>query len=213
MIGRSETHLPAEGFLSQDVAASVERIKLQFGPWFHVATRFSNLGMRLLTALKPNTTSNQQLLAAAAYGRTLTSFQSAYILAERGLSADARTVVRSAAETAIFMAALSKDETVGDLLLKRHFYHHRKLRNAWLNDPQAVAEMTSEQVDAVKAVIADIDKNHPELKRDPFVLGTIAGDGALIAQVLRSDRPLLERMIDQMTEVPALLQQKCYPSG
>jgi hypothetical protein len=63
MIRRPETHLPAEGFLSQDVAASVERIKLQFAPWFRVATRFSNLGMRLLPALKPNTIGNQQLLA------------------------------------------------------------------------------------------------------------------------------------------------------
>jgi hypothetical protein len=79
------------------------------------------------------------------------------------------------------MAALSKDESVGDLLVKRHFYHHRKLRTAWLSDPRAVAEMTAEQVDAVKSAIADIDKNHPESKRDPFVLGKIEGDGQLIA--------------------------------
>jgi hypothetical protein len=124
MIRGPKNHLPAEGFLSQDVAALVEQIKLQFAPWFRVAMRFSSLGMRLLPALKPNTNNNQQLLAATAYGRTLTSFQRAYILAERGLSADARTVVRSAAETAIFMAALSKGKSVGDLLVKRHFYHH-----------------------------------------------------------------------------------------
>jgi hypothetical protein len=78
------------------------------------------------------------------------------------------------------MAAVAKDESVGDILIKRHFYHHRKLRAAWLNDPHALAEMTPEQVAAVTASIVDIDKNYPHLKRDPLVLGNLAGDSSLI---------------------------------
>ena len=109
------------------------------------------------------------------------SFQSAYLLAERGLLADARTVVRSAAETAIFIAALSQDPSVADILIARHFYHHRKLRAAWLADPQALAQMTQEQIEAVKRSIAEIDKEHPNLKRDPFVLANLATKGPFIA--------------------------------
>jgi Family of unknown function (DUF5677) len=172
--------MPTDGFLSSEVSISIERIKRQFAPWFRVAARFNSLGMRLLPCLKPETTNNQQLLVAAAFGRTLTSFQSALLLTERGLLADARTVIRSAAETAIFMAALAKDTSVGDILIKRHFYHHRKLRAAWLDDPQATAEMTPELIAAVAESIADIDKNYPNLRRDPLILGNLAGDGALI---------------------------------
>ena len=45
------------------------------------------------------------MVSAALYARTLTSFQAAYVLTERGMLADARTVVDAVAETAIVCAS------------------------------------------------------------------------------------------------------------
>jgi hypothetical protein len=169
----------SEGFLAPSLAASIAYIRKDFAPWFDTATRFNALGMRLMPNAKAGTTDNQQLVAAALYGRVLTSFQAANILAERGMLGDARTVVRAAAETAIFLAAVAKDEAVCDLLIDRHFWHHRKLRNAWLNDPEAVAQMTSEQVEAIKATIANADTEYPRAK-------TLSGDPVSIAALAQS---------------------------
>jgi Family of unknown function (DUF5677) len=180
-MNKETSHNLISGFLSPDLAISIVRIRQQFAPWFQVGSSFSALGMKVLSVLNPDKANNQKLVAAATFGRALTSYQSAYILAERGLLADARTVVRAAAETAIFLSALSQDASVADILIERHFFHHCKLRAAWLDDPQAIAEMTPEQVAAINASIAEIDKEHPNLKRDPLVLSTLAGKGPFIA--------------------------------
>ena len=172
-----------EGFLSSTIATSTVNIRMDFAPWFDVAKSFNDLGMRILPAVNADQTSDQQLVAAALYGRTLTSFQAAYILTERGMLADARTIVRAAAETVIVLCAVVKDPAVCDSLIDRHFWHHRKLRNAWLNDPQAVAEMTPQEVDAVKATIADADTSRPqakELKNDPVSIAALAERAGVI---------------------------------
>jgi hypothetical protein len=49
-----------------------------------VADGFNALAMRVLPNVKAATDNNQQVVAAALYGRTLTSFQSTVILSERG---------------------------------------------------------------------------------------------------------------------------------
>lgn len=173
-----------EGFLSSGLSSSIANIRKDFGSWFNAATAFNTLGMCVLPNVKANRSSNQQLIAAALYSRVLTSFQAAILLAERGLLADARTVVRGAAETAIVLAAVVKEEAVCDLLIDRHFWHHRKLRQAWLDDQQAVAQMATQEVDAVKAVIADADAKHPKaktLKRDPVEIATLAQKTGLMA--------------------------------
>lgn len=172
-----------EGFLSPTIATSTVNIRTDFAPWFDVASAFNNLGMRVLPAVNADQTSNQQLVAATLYGRTLTSFQAAYILTECGMLADARTVVRAAAETVIVLCAVVKNLAVCDSLIDRHFWHHRKLRNAWLNDPQAVAEMTPQEVDAVKATIVDADTRRPqakELKNDPVSIAVLAEKAGVI---------------------------------
>jgi hypothetical protein len=158
-------------------------IRRDFAPWFRVAASFNELGMHVLPAVKV-TEINQHLVAATLYGRTLKSFQATYVLAERGMLADARTVVRAGAETAIVLYAVVKDASVCDLLIERYFWHHRKLRKAWLDDPQAVAEMTAGEIDTIKAIIADIDKNHPKAsqgKGDPVSIASLAKQAGVMA--------------------------------
>lgn len=158
-------------------SSGIAAIRKNYSPWFDVADSFNNLGMRILPAVEPAQNSNQQLLAATLYGRALTSFQATYVLAERGMLADARTIVRAAAETTIVLSALVKDASVCDLLLDRHYWHHRKLRNAYLSDPQAAAELTIQEIDAIRAVIIEIDKDRPsvkDLKKDPIVIAALA---------------------------------------
>ncbi len=182
----------SQGFLSADLSVSIANIRRDFEPWFAVAEGFNALAMRVLPDVKAATNNNQQVVAAALYGRALTSFQASLILAERGLIADARTVVRAAAETAIVLSAVAKDAAVCDLLIDRHVWHHVKIRKAWLRDPQATAHMTPEEAAAVKETISDVEAQFPQSKtltRDPVAVAALAdkaGVAALYNTVYRS---------------------------
>jgi Family of unknown function (DUF5677) len=174
----------SEGFLASSVSTSVANIHRDFVSWFGVAESFNGLAMRVLPTVKADQESSQQLIAAALYGRTLMSFQAAYILTERGMLADARTVVRAATETAIVLSAVVRDAPVCDRLVDRHFWQHVKLRNAWLNDPEAVAGMTCQEVDAVKSTIAEAENDYPkvkELNHDPVAIAALADKAGVTA--------------------------------
>jgi hypothetical protein len=150
---------------------------MDFMPWFNAATAFNELAMSVLSNLNIDLESRQQITTAALYDRVLTSYQATILLAERGMLSDSRTIVRGAVENAIVLAAIIKDAAVCDLLVDRHFWHHRKLRQAWLSDKDAVAQMTTQDEIDIKANIADIDARHPkvrELKSDPVVIATLS---------------------------------------
>ena len=167
---------PAEGFLASEISRSVSKIHDKFPQWFEVANSINELAMRILPLLQPVKTNDQQLLVAALYGRALTSFQSAYILAERGLTADARTVVRAAVETTVVLNAVVHDPSVSDLLVLRHQWHNRKLLKSWVDDPQAIVAMSAVQLAEFKAAIAQIDSTHPRVKDrgDPLIISNLA---------------------------------------
>jgi Family of unknown function (DUF5677) len=174
----------SQGFLSANMAVSTAKIRRDFAAWFAVAEGFNALAMRVLPNAKAATDNNQQVVAAALYGRVLTSFQAAVILSERGLIADARTVVRAAAETAIVLSAVAKDAAVCDLLIDRHVWHHVKIRKAWLRDPQATAQITPAEAAAVKETIADAEAQFPQsktLKADPVQIAALAEKAGVMA--------------------------------
>lgn len=177
--------------MSPDISYSIATIRKDFAPWFDAAMSFNELGMRVLPKVNADQASSPQLIMAPLlYGRTLTSFQSAYILTERGMISDARTVVRAAAETAIILAAVAKDASVCDRLLDRHYWHHCKLRAAWLNDPEASAHTTPQEMDAIKVAIKRANIEHPRTsKGDPIKLidlAQMAGVTALYNTVYRT---------------------------
>jgi hypothetical protein len=179
------------GFLSPGLAGDVERIRRDFAPWFALADEFNRLGMRVLPSLQPASDSNDGLVAALLFARTLTSFQGIVLLAERGMSGDARTLLRAASESVIVLNAVGADATVCYRLIDSHFRDHKKMRNAWLEDADARKIMTPAQVDAIRASIQDAERDHPLPKgpSNPMALEPLAKlgrTGALYNAVYRS---------------------------
>ena len=90
-----------EGFLSKNLGATIAKIRRDFASWFDLLEACNRLAMDVLPHVKPATTDKQQLLEAAFYGKAVQSIQAVVILAERGMSGDARVLLRSGVETAI----------------------------------------------------------------------------------------------------------------
>jgi hypothetical protein len=173
-----------EGSLAPTIVNTIAKIRADYAPWFEIAASFNKLAMRVLPTLRAGTANAQQLFAATLYGRTITSFQSAVILAERGLMADARTVVRAATETGIILAALASNAAVIDILELRHYYHRRKLYTVWLNDRASRASMSADDITALEQDIADIDMEYPtvkDMRTDPINIASLADQAGLIS--------------------------------
>ena len=163
-------------FLSEDATNFATRAHEHFPDSFSLAKKFSDFAMGALRRAEPKKDDNHQFIAAVLFGRAITSFQAAYILTERGLLADARTIVRGLAETSIVLNAHVLDREIADILTARHHWHSRKLLSSWLRDPQAVANMTSERKTAFETQIANIDSIAPGAKAggDPLKVATLA---------------------------------------
>ncbi|KXW57130.1 hypothetical protein FEMY_23510 [Ferrovum myxofaciens] len=154
-------------------------IRKNFAPWFEVSDSFNNLGMRLLGAVDPSSSkdNNQQMHVVALYLRTLTSFQAVCVLTERGMLADARVVVRAAIETAIVLFALVKDASVCDQLLEKDYWQRLKLGSVALNDPEYLAQTPSKEIEIIEAAIQEIKNKRPNLKSsdpDPVNVADLA---------------------------------------
>lgn len=81
---------------------------------------------------------NQTFLTAALFGRGLSSLQSAIILAERGITGDARTAARSLLETVFYLGALRKDTAFAEELIADDFSRRQKLARALLRLPDGL---------------------------------------------------------------------------
>jgi hypothetical protein len=85
------------------------------------------------------------------------TFQSALLLAERGLVTDARTLVRSGVESAIALHALANDARFVDQMIEAHHLHRRRAARIVLDTPAYLAMYSSHEVAAMHATIAEAD--------------------------------------------------------
>ena len=93
--------------------------------WFDYALDLNRLGFGMLRGVETSRSDNRLIALNALFVRVHHSFQSALILAERGLITDARAVLRSGVESAIAINALAKDASFVDQMIEAH---HRSQR-------------------------------------------------------------------------------------
>jgi hypothetical protein len=125
--------------------------------WFDYALDLNRIGFDLL---RNATTARSENVAFAIHGlfvRVHQSFQSALLLAERGLVGDARTVLRSGVEGTIAIYALHSDAAFVDRLIEAHHYNQRKAARVLLDDQAYLAAYKAEDVAAMKAVVTSVD--------------------------------------------------------
>jgi hypothetical protein len=125
----------------------VATTRAQFKDWFDLVDTFNREAMKILFAIEPSPSSNRELATSLLYRRALQSFQGAVLLAERGMIADARSLVRSCSETAIAIGCLAIDEKFVDDLIEDHDRHRLTSANVHLNDPESREASTSQEIE------------------------------------------------------------------
>lgn len=117
------------GFLADDLAGWTAAAHQKYEAAFGLSHRMANMSMRMLWDMPLKDLSEAQLWASAAYGRAISSFQSAILLAQRGDLADARTLARVCAECVIVASGLLKVEGTLDKLKEDEAKHKLALCN------------------------------------------------------------------------------------
>jgi len=148
-----------EGFFSPELDQFREamRTTAPTKPWFDYALDLNRMGFELLRHARTDRAENALFTMHGIFVRTHQSFQSALLLAERGLVGDARTVLRSGIEGAIAIVALADDPAFVQRLIEAHHVNQRKLARLLLGNPQYLARYDAVQIAAMQRAVADVD--------------------------------------------------------
>src|SRR4051794_5157179 len=122
-------------FLSPDIPGWIARHRSENHEWFDLAQSLNGVACRLLFTLIVPADDNQMFCAALLYMRALTSYQGAILLAERGMTTDARTLARSCFESVFCLGAVCRDASFPDRFIRDDAERRRKLAKSLLKLP------------------------------------------------------------------------------
>jgi hypothetical protein len=137
-------------------AASVREVP-DYKLWFTYADDLNRLGLDMLQDLDVPQDDSQRVTIAALFMRAHRSVQAALLLAERGLLADSRVVLRSGVEGAIATISLANDPKFLDQLIDAYHHYQRKTARLVLNNPNYTGFYSPEQVAQMQETIAQVD--------------------------------------------------------
>lgn len=148
-----------DGFFSPEIERYREAVRstAPFQAWFDYAHDLNKIGLDLLRTTTTARADNARFTMHGIFVRTHQSFQSALLLAERGIIGDARTVLRSGVEGAIAIRALAADPAFVERLIEAHYANKRKVARRLLDTPQYLATYAPSQVAEMHAAIAAVD--------------------------------------------------------
>lgn len=162
------------GFLSGDVDGWGAANRRKHNAWFDLASDVNRESMRILWRAAPKRPNQNQLIAALLFGRAMQTFQACVRLSAGGMAADARTLVRSVTESAIALAGIAHDPAFVNELEAAHYRHVQAMANSLLNNANAVAELSAEQVESVRKTLAEIAAKYPDGRPAPVNWESVA---------------------------------------
>jgi hypothetical protein len=155
-----------QGFLSPEIAAWIEKHRAEHRPWFTLAMNLNAAAHQLLLKIPLD---DEVFLLTLLFVRGLTSFQAAIILAERGMTQDARTVARSCFETVFCFGAVRQDQGFIEKFEKAAVHSKKTFANAQL---AGSSKLEPEAADILDQFLRDLAQTGEE--GEPFVWKEVA---------------------------------------
>ncbi|GAA0625309.1 hypothetical protein GCM10009422_22360 [Brevundimonas kwangchunensis] len=99
-----------DGFLSDAIASAVPSLREMNRPWFDFSTRANGVGQRIMNAAEVacigHSTHDPICVATRLLIRSLSGFQAVVVLAERGMTLEADTLIRGLYENSLWLGYL-----------------------------------------------------------------------------------------------------------
>lgn len=171
-----------DNFLSPEIAETIVNVRSRFAEWFALIEKCTHVGLAIAHKMAAKVDGNQKLLETAIFLRVLQSLQAIVVLAERGMAADARTLLRSAAESTICQLKMADDSAFDQRLIENHDHYQQKAAKSLLSDAGALSQLTPEQQRALRQTLAEISARYPT--KEPRKLNTASDAAAADAMAL-----------------------------
>lgn len=146
-----------QGFLSPAISEWVVNVKKQHKSWFDLASEINRESMAINDSVIPVPGNDRQLLGKLIYLRTLQFFQGAILLAERGMITEARTLVRSCAESSMALGGVARIDDFPAQLQSAHDKHRRGLAGFFVGDLETRDTLTEEQRSEINRQKSSLD--------------------------------------------------------
>jgi Family of unknown function (DUF5677) len=150
-------------------------IRQRHAPWFVFAEKLNRLAMTVMLREVPRVP--EELYVSTLYARAVTMFQGAVRLAERGMAAEARTLVRGCAETAIALGCVRRDRGFFGQLDEDYDKHRIALANDLLRVPEDDPNISAAQRADLHHLIAELSAQYqpPHPQRINWADAAVAG--------------------------------------
>jgi hypothetical protein len=150
-----ETH----GFLSDEIESfrKIVRTKKPYKEWFDFAQELNLFGSEAIRAHTFDQNDTQRMTISALFIRSHQSLQAAMVLVERGMIADARTVLRTLVEGTIAQIALAADVGVIDQLVAAHHKHQLTICREMLTDEKYREQLSPSQIAQLETTKSELE--------------------------------------------------------
>jgi hypothetical protein len=167
--GDAQRSFAALGFFSPEIGEVRFAIRksAHCAPWFDLAEDLSRFALDMLGTHEVPLGDRQRFAISPLFVRAHESFQAAVILAERAMLSDARTVLRSATEHAIALAAVAADPMFVDRLVAAHRKHQATTARQLLGDAECRENLSAEQVQKLEALLREINALKGQPGKEP----------------------------------------------
>ena len=159
------------GFLSPDIQNWIAKHRLDSADGFRIAEALNAAGVKTLYTSTPANNDNRQLALSLLFARTLSHYQAALILCERGAVLSAKALMRVILEATFTLVAIVEDPPFYDLWVNNDRKRRADLIQALLDlpadeiaVPAEELEQLRQEVSALKSAIK-VDKKR-EVKTD-----------------------------------------------
>jgi hypothetical protein len=174
---KSRPALSKEGFLSPSISEWIKRHRVANRRWFGLAEDLNRVAMGLLPSLTLPPEDNNVFLAVLLFLRGLSSFQGALLLAERGMTQDARTLARGCFENVFLMGALCRDPSFAAAFVGDDSLHRAKIAKTLLKLPNG-SGLNAEQIERLTRFMSNFENSGMSAK--PVNIADAARSAGLI---------------------------------
>lgn len=154
-----------QGFLSEDILEYRDQIRQQYARYFDFIYRVNAFCQRAKFGLDGVSTNEQCLMALRLLSKLLADTQGAVLLIERGLSSQARTLLRAACETCIILRRVCQKKAFHRLYSKAEKLTLVRWNKATLKDKSAAINQIREELRRHGITLKTLTEKEEKLKK------------------------------------------------
>jgi len=169
--------LDLDGFLSPEILGYIEDNKRTYASWFALIYAVNKIAQSRLLSLKVDGADMRGIYAAGLYGRGLTNFQGAILLAERCHQSGARTLLRNCFEDIFYLGAVQSAEDYYEKFVRADEVGRGRLARALLNRPESRDHLDPAHIELLEEFLAKTGSD--DRKASPINVAQAARDAGL----------------------------------